>query len=46
MNNNHRPAPKGAGSFAKIMFIAIAGLLIPPSLLVYGVMELLSSSRA
>jgi hypothetical protein len=46
MNNNHRPAPKGAGSFAKIMFIAIAGLLIPPSLLVYGVMELLSGSRA
>jgi hypothetical protein len=44
--NNHPPAPKGAGSFPKIMFIAIAGLLIPPSLLVYGVTELLSASRA
>ena len=44
--NNHPPAPKGAGSFPKIMFIAIAELLIPPSLLVYGVTELLSASRA
>ncbi|MBT3629512.1 MAG: hypothetical protein HOA58_05775 [Rhodospirillaceae bacterium] len=46
MKSQNGPASLRSGSFSKIMFLAIAGLLIPPSLIVYGVMELMSGTRA
>ncbi|MBT5038034.1 MAG: hypothetical protein HOM52_05950 [Rhodospirillaceae bacterium] len=46
MKSQNGPAPIRSRSLPKIMFLAIAGLLIPPSLIVYGVMELMSGTRA
>lgn len=36
------PSPMGAGPFPKIMFITVAGMFIPPTLLVYSFMALTS----
>ncbi len=40
MSRNISPAPRITGSVPKLMFIVFAGLLIPPTLLVYGVLAL------
>lgn len=40
------PAPVRSGSLPKFIFIATAGLFIPPTLIIYGVMKLMSGTRA
>ena len=39
------PAPRGAGFFPKILFIAVAGMLIPPTPFIYGFTALASVER-
>ncbi|MEE8173659.1 MAG: hypothetical protein V3T62_12085 [Alphaproteobacteria bacterium] len=45
MNRRHVPALRSAGPLPKIMFIAVAGMLIPPTLLVYAIMALTNLGR-
>ncbi len=45
MNRRQVPAPRSAAPYTKIMFIAVAGMLIPPTLLVYAIMALTNLGR-
>ena len=44
MSRYSSPAPRVAGPLPKIMFITVAGMFIPPTLLVYGVLAVASAA--